>query len=565
MTRADRRHRWRAASVRVRLGLALGLALLPVLVLSGLQSALVFQRDAGDKRAVLVAAALRGASATRQRIAEAQTLLRGLGPGSSGYGCVSRLAELRDHTQGYANIVRFNSDGWVTCSASPVPGDAQRVSRTWFQKLAAGDRATATSDPDLDYAPTPSLLASVRVENESNQFAGVLTAVVTVASLLPQQASLSLPKAFEVALADPNGRFISTAAAKSFPARLNGWLSGPRSAEGAIWLATARDGSTRLFTATPVVGRQVYLVISAPSEGLFSWARLNPISAFLLPILAFALALAAVWWVAEQEVVRWIVYLRRIAALYARGRYSVRPLRAVAAPAEIRDLADAFDAMASTIAARDTALKESLIAKDDLMREIHHRVKNNLQVISSLLNIQQRLMRDPAAISAINDTRQRIIALGLIYRTLYEGANLKQVDFRSFLSELVGHLLSDYKGRDHSIRTSLNVDPLVIDPDRLAPLSLFIVETINNSCKHDFHGTDGLISITFHVHEGHAELVVADTGTPVEAEDDGRTMMTVFARQLGGELSNPSDPGGASVTRLTFPIRSLAPRSAGPN
>jgi two-component sensor histidine kinase len=181
------------------------------------------------------------------------------------------------------------------------------------------------------------------------------------------------------------------------------------------------------------------------------------------------------------------------------------------------------------------------------------------------LNIQQRLMVDPAAISAINDTRQRIIALGLIYRTLYEGPNLKQVDFKSFLSDLVGQLLLDYKGRDHSIRTLLNVDPLVIDPDRLAPLSLFIVETINNSCKHNFHGTDGLISITFHVHESHAELVVADTGTPVESEDDGRTMMAVFARQLGGELSDTSVQGEATVVSLTFPMRTLSPRPAAPN
>jgi two-component sensor histidine kinase len=562
MTRADRRHRWRAASVRVRLGLALGVALIPVLLLSGLQSALVFQRDASDKRGVLVAASLRGASSTRLRIAETQALLRDLAPSSDGYGCVSKLADIRDRSAGYANIIRFNDNGWVTCSASPAPVDPQRASSPWFHALADGAHATAFNDSDSEYAPEPALLASVRVEDGGRQFAGVLTAVVDVASLLPQKASLSIPNEFEVALADGAGSFISSPAAKLFPDHLNGWLSGPRRGGGAIWLATARDGESRLFTATPVVGRQIYLVLSAPSEGLFSWARLNPISAFLLPILAFALALAAVWWVAEQEVVRWIVYLRRIAALYARGRYSVRPIRAVAAPAEIRDLADAFDAMASTIAARDTALKETLVAKDDLMREIHHRVKNNLQVISSLLNIQQRLMVDPAAISAINDTRQRIIALGLIYRTLYEGPNLKQVDFKSFLGELVGQLLLDYKGRDHSIRTSLSVEPLVVDPDRLAPLSLFIVETINNSCKHNFHGAEGLISITFRVREGQAELVVSDTGTRIEAEDDGRTMMAVFARQLGGVLSDTPDESGATAVRLVFPLRTLSSGSA---
>jgi hypothetical protein len=329
MTRTDRRHQWRAASVRVRLGLALGLALLPVLVLSGLQAALVFQRDASDKKADLVAAASRGASATRLRIAESQSLLRRLGPGSSGYGCVSRLADIKDRNSDYANIIRFNSDGWVTCSASPVPVDPNRASLPWFHALASGSGATVSSEPEPEYASDPALLANVRVEDGSGQFAGVLTTVVTVASLLPEKTNLPMPKDFEVALADSGGHFISTAAAKAFPSHLDGWLSGAGRAGGVVWLATDRNGEDRLFTATPVVGHEVYLVLSAPSEGVFSWARLNPISAFLLPILAFALALAAVWWVADREVVRWIVYLRRIAALYARGRYSVRPLKAM--------------------------------------------------------------------------------------------------------------------------------------------------------------------------------------------------------------------------------------------
>jgi two-component sensor histidine kinase len=554
MTRLNRRHRWRAASIRVRLGLALGLALLPVLVLSGLQSALVFQRDASDKRADLVATAARGASATLFHIAETQALLRNLAPGAEGYGCVTRLADVKHRKPGIANIIRFNTDGWVTCSAAPAPVDAGRSSLPWFRTLAGGGHTTVSSEPEPEYASTPALLDSVRVDDESGEFGGVLTAVVTMASLLPEKAALSIPKDFEVALADSGGRFISTAAPRTFPSRLDGWLSGAARTGGVVWLTTDRDGEARLFTATPVVGREVYLVLSAPSEGLFSWARLNPISAFLLPILAFALALAAVWWVADRQVVRWIVYLRRIAALYARGRYSVRPLKAVAAPSEIRDLAEAFNTMATTISARDATLKENLIAKDDLMREIHHRVKNNLQVISSLLNIQQRLMKDPAAISAIDDTRQRIIALGLIYRTLYEGPNLKEIDFQLFVNELVGQLFLDKKSRDHSIHTTLDVEALIIDPDRLAPLALFIVEAINHASNRSFSGTDGLISIEFHVNAGQAELIVKGKGAPTAVEANGHTMMAVFARQLGGVLSESVMEDGGTTVRLTFPM-----------
>jgi two-component sensor histidine kinase len=258
-------------------------------------------------------------------------------------------------------------------------------------------------------------------------------------------------------------------------------------------------------------------------------------------------------------VVRWIVYLRRIAALYARGRYSVRPLRATAAPSEIRDLAATIGAMAATIGARDAALKESLVAKDELMREIHHRVKNNLQVISSLLNLQQRTLVDPAAAAAMHDTRQRIIALGLIYRALYEGPDLKRVDFRVFLNELLAQLLVDHQGRGHSIRAELNIDPLIIDPDRLAPLALFIVEAITNACSHNFPDDEGVLSIAFSARNDEATLTISDTGNPVGADDRGHTMMAIFARQLGGVVTQAINPDGGATVGLTFPMRAESP------
>ncbi len=562
MTRSNRASRWRAAGVRVRLGLALALALLPVLILSGLQSALIFQRDAADKRADLVGAALRGAAQARSRIEESQALLRGLATSAAGYQCVTRLADIESRLPGYANLIRFNTDGWVTCSAAPVPVEPDRRSQPWFQSLVNGDTVSVATEPQPGYAAQPALLASVRVDGPGHQFAGVLTAVLLQSSLLPKTGSLWMPPGAQVAIVDLTGRYLSTTGANAFPVDLAGRLQRGARQGDALWLATDRIGETRLFTSTPLVGGDLYLVLSAPSQGVPSWTRLNPISAFLLPILAFTLALAAVWWVAEQGIVRWIVYLRRIAALYARGRYSVRPLRAVAAPAEIRDLADTFGAMAATIAARDAALKESLAAKDDLMREIHHRVKNNLQVISSLLNLQQRTMTDPAAEAAMRDTRQRIVALGLIYRALYEGPDLKRVDLRIFLNELVAQLLMDRKGGGHAIQTELNIDPLIIDPDRLAPLALFIVEAITHVCNHLFPAAEGLLSIDFRVHDQRAELVVGDTGVPSEEGDKGRTMMAIFARQLGGVVTYPPRPGGLASIHLNFPLRPDPDRAA---
>jgi two-component sensor histidine kinase len=256
-------------------------------------------------------------------------------------------------------------------------------------------------------------------------------------------------------------------------------------------------------------------------------------------------------------VVRWIVYLRRIAALYGRGRYSVRPLRARAAAPEIRALAETLDTMAKTIAARDADLKEALAHKDALMREIHHRVKNNLQVISSLLNMQQRALADPAARAAMYDTRQRIGALALIYRALYQGPDLKHVDLQDFLDELIGQLVMGEGVKGAPIRTELDLDPLIIDPDQLAPLALFAVEAITNAKKHGIGEAGGILGVSFHVRGAQAELTVTDSGEAGAAAEVGsgvgRTLMTAFARQLRGEVVFCPNPEGGLTARLTFP------------
>jgi two-component sensor histidine kinase len=320
-----------------------------------------------------------------------------------------------------------------------------------------------------------------------------------------------------------------------------------------------------------VAGDEAYVVLSARSPGLISWAWLNPLSGILFPLLTFGFALAAVSIVADRVVIRWIAYLQRIAALYARGRFTVRPVQAEQMPPEIRELAETLEDMADAIVGRDASLRDSLAQKDALMREIHHRVKNNLQVISSLLNMQQRALADPAARAAMSDTRQRITALALIYRALYQGADLKRVDLRPFLEELTAQLVAGEAMHGPQVRTELSVDALVIDPDRLAPLALFAVEAITNAQKHAFAARGGLLTLNFRVRGEEAELEISDDGhvaaDGLAATGVGRTLMTAFARQLRGRAELFRNGGGGVTARLIFPTpaaEDLPPEGAAP-
>jgi two-component sensor histidine kinase len=480
-------------------------------------------------------------------------LLQTLAPGAVGLECAQRLGEVAARIKGYENLIAFQPSGRLACAAANVPADPDRANRPWFKALAAGAPLAIEANPGGAYASEPSLLAAVRSEDAHGQFDGAFAAVMSLASLRPDVGDPSLPAGSEVALADAQGRWLSATNAARFPAA----PSVKFGTGSLLWLQADRSGRRRLFAAAPLVGQNVFVAISEPDQGLITWAWVNPVSALALPLLAFALSLTAVLVVAERGVVRWITYMQRIAAIYARGRFSVRPVQAERAPPEIRDLADTLDAMAATIVARDAALKEHLAQKDSMLLEIHHRVKNNLQVISSLLNMQQRALTDPAARAAISDTHQRISALALIYRALYQSPDLKRVDLREFLEELVGQLVTGDAGQRIAARTELACDPAVIHPDRLAPIALFAVEAISNACKHGLT-EGGHLSVTFRVRNGEGELTISDTGCDGRAArlgvGVGRTLMIAHARQLRGEATFKANPDGGLTARLVFPL-----------
>ncbi|MGA0605646.1 sensor histidine kinase [Phenylobacterium sp. VNQ135] len=545
------------STIRVRLIAALAAALLPVLMLGVLQSVIGFQREGRILRENLGFAAERSAATARARMESADVLLQTLAPGAVGFQCAQRLAQVKARIPGYVNLIRFDRQGRVVCAAGDVPPDTQRASRAWFQRLAAGEDLAITRDPGSAYAREPAVLTAARALTPDGRFDGAFVAVIALSSLQPAVTDPSLPPGAEVGLVERTGQYISMTSAAAFPRLPQDWRAKVDAQGTLVWYGRDGEGRRRVYSAAPVVGEEVYVVLSANSPGILSAAWLNPLTGVLFPLLTFALALAAVSVVTDRVVVRWIAYLQRIAALYARGRLSVRPVQAEQMPPEIRDLAETLEDMADAIVGRDASLRDSLAQKDALMREIHHRVKNNLQVISSLLNMQQRSLSDPAARSAMSDTRQRITALALIYRALYQGPDLKRVDLRPFLEELTAQLVSGDLVHGPAVRTELSVDPLVIDPDRLAPLALFAVEAITNAQKHAFAGRGGVLTLDFTVHGDEAELAISDDGTAsdegLQASGVGRTLMTAFARQLRGRVELSRNARGGVTARLVFP------------
>ncbi|MBX9460211.1 MAG: sensor histidine kinase [Brevundimonas sp.] len=549
--------------IRFRLGAALAFALLPVLALGAFQADAQFRVQDRQRRDDLQLAAERTAASVKGRLDTTTVLLQALRPEALELYCEPRLTALVQRLDGLDGLARLTPTGETSCAsralgaATPAWMTQARAS-PWFQRLRAGEDTVLARAPARP-GEAPGLIVAIRLERPLGAFDGAMVAVIPLSALQPDIADRALPEGSQAALTDGEGQILTATDPAVFSLSrgrsVTGWVERARADASAIFEADDAEGRRRVYAGAALAGRDVYVLLSAPAPGLLSWARLNPVGAFLVPLLAWLIAFLSVMWVSERIVVRWLIYLERVAAIYARGRFSVRPVQAMNAPAEIRVLARTLDDLADTITTRDAALNASIEEKDALMREIHHRVKNNLQIISSLLSMQQRALSDAQAKAAVGDTRQRISALALIYRTLYQSADLRYADARIFLTELVGQLVASESGRGPVVTSSVEADSLVVDPDKLAPLALWLVEAVTNAQKHAFAGRGGALKVRFRVEGETSVLEVEDDGPGVSETfraGVGRTLMGAFAKQLRGEVEIVSPPGGGAIARMTF-------------
>ena len=136
------------------------------------------------------------------------------------------------------------------------------------------------------------------------------------------------------------------------------------------------------------------------------------------------------------------------------------------------------------------------------------------------------------------------------------------MDLRQFLGDLVAQLTMEQQAKGVSIRTELDADDLLIDPDKLPPLALFAVEAISNAQKHALAHRGGALRVTFFVQNDEAELSIGDDGPGGEPEPPkeggvGRVLMSAFARQLHGRMETTINDGGGVTVRLSFPTPAL--------
>jgi len=197
-------------------------------------------------------------------------------------------------------------------------------------------------------------------------------------------------------------------------------------------------------------------------------------------------------------------------------------------------------------------IKASLKERDVMLKEIHHRVKNNMQIISSLLRLQSRSIKDRETLELFKESQNRIRSIALIHEALYQSKDLTRINFSDYINRLTTHLFAIYRERANSINFNLNVGEVHIDINRAIPCGLVISELVSNSLKHAFPGSrKGQIIVKMNMNKkGRYTLIVRDTGVGLperldfrQPETLGLQLVNDLVNQIGGTVELDRESG----------------------
>ncbi len=209
---------------------------------------------------------------------------------------------------------------------------------------------------------------------------------------------------------------------------------------------------------------------------------------------------------------------------------------------------------------QNAIIQQSLTEKETLLREIHHRVKNNLQIISSLLNIQSEDIKDANVLSSIQEGQSRVEAMSLIHQNLYQSEHLNNVDIENYMKSLVEYLSKMFRGDSKSVDVHIETSGIRFDIDTAIPLGLIVNELVSNAYKYAFDANDaGKINISIKAkNDTDYELNISNDGKPLPPDFDakktsslGLKLVAILSRQLRGKFSSASENNLTSFT-VTF-------------
>ncbi|SDX14945.1 sensor histidine kinase [Roseicitreum antarcticum] len=340
-------------------------------------------------------------------------------------------------------------------------------------------------------------------------------------------------------------------------------------AEGeGVYTEPSRSGDTRHFTVAQLIPGQLFALGSWDANqlelasGPFIWRLAIPVVMWLASVVVVMLAV-------NLLVVRYLQQINRQVRRFALGDRNDIAALSQEAPTELRELNGTISKMAMIIRRNENSAAEALEEKTVLLQEVHHRVKNNLQLIASILNLQVRKVTDPMARNIIHGVQARVRSLASIHRTLYELDQITEQDSARIFNQIMNDAVSMVTTDSPDLETEADITHITVPQANLIPFSLLFTEALTNALKYVTEGPDGKrrMHVFLQENDAGARLVVWNTCYPaedcVEGMGLGRDLMTAFAQQIDAEIEmGPTDDSRGSGWQVAVQLP-LAPQKRG--
>lgn len=540
--------------------LAVGAALLPFALLSIYQSMTVrenLHRMIGER---LVASASVTALEQRDPILMARRILETIAQDDRVRNITPDCSDvLKDRVEGrlpIINFIRWDAAGGLRCSAVGHTSPGMTAEMPWWY-AAKRSRKFVVSAPIYGRVVPKRILVAVQpMLDRSGVWQGALTAAIDLSWIERSLADRRLSPRALVGIADASGNVLTS----SGPAGFSGIDLRASSQQAAV--LHGREGQAWIYASAPLYDGQLFVFYAEPQQMAFSISREQFRYGLILPFSAILLTCFALWLSLDRFVIRWLRRAGKRVRAMAEGDYSVDRDAFRTAPVEMQRLGMDLDDMARSVDKRDQELRSALAAKDAMAREVNHRVKNNLQMITSLVSLQASRLSDPEARRLMTQTRLRVGALALVQRLIYELDESERgaVDTGRLFSELCAQVQSNFQPSLVSVRCHSSLG--IITGDQAVSAALIVVEAVTNAFRHGFpDARAGKITVSLDRDGEQGVLTVLDNGVGGNGSEDevgmGLELIRALTAQLEGQVTFVETEGGGRTVVIRFPSPEL--------
>ena len=562
--------RW---SLRSRLAAAVTMALLPIVAVSAWH-ALAEQRRSEQHRIAAVTAAADLAGARHRELLESSRRLlmamcaddavrSSIAPDSTAAEsgqCGTYLGNvLQMFGEEYPEALVTDAKGTARCASPPAAVGLAFADREVF-RLARDTRKFVVGAQVASRLAPRTVIPMALPLLQDGEFRGLCAIDISLRAFADRVTPAATSDNIAVALVDRAGVSIggNAEAVRALPVapRLAAAIVGGQMA----FRDYGEDGQLYEFRMRSLADTTIFVVAAAPVVSVLP-SLLADWGGFALIVLALGVALLVIWLAADRWCVRPLRHIREFADRVARGDDLKLQSGRLWGP-EMASVGEGVRAMADAIASREAALRAGLEQRDHMLREIHHRVKNNLQMISSLLNLQAGEIRSPRIRRFFGDAQNRVLTLSILHRHLYERSSWALVDFQQFISDLVRQISVGRSGPDRpQPRYHIRAPIMAVGPDIAIPIGLIVTEAVSSALN---RSRDSAVASEIRIDAadkaGMVELTIEDNGLGVggslgpDVGGFGITLIRGLAMQLGGEVQITSREGGGLRVAVTFPM-----------